>query len=81
MLGTSIKIRDIAIHPNRPIIAVAFDKKIRLYYIMFNEFKVLKDINCSLIKELVFNNSGSMLAAIMRGKNGTKVYLYRVNEI
>ncbi len=79
MLGADIKVRDIAIHPNRPIIAVAFDKKVRLYYIMFNEFKILKDISCSLVKELVFNNSGSILTAIMRGKNGTKIYLYRVN--
>ena len=61
--------------------AVAFDKKIKIYYILFNEFKVLKEIPCSQCSDIIFSNSGLILLAIVRGKNGTKAYLYKVNEI
>ena len=42
MIDASIKIRTVAIHPNRPIIAVALRKEIKLYYITFNETRLLK---------------------------------------
>lgn len=36
------KIRQLAIHPNRPILAIALKKTIKIYYVTFNEIKVIK---------------------------------------
>ena len=35
-------IETIGIHPNRPIAAVAFKNIIRIYFVLYNEFKVAK---------------------------------------
>ena len=42
VFDSGIKIRCLAIHPNRPIIAVALKKVVRIYYVTFNEVKLLK---------------------------------------
>ena len=79
MYSQEVKIRALTIHPNRPMIAIAFDKKIKIYYILFNEFRVLKEISCSQCSDLIFSNSGFILLAIVKGKSGTKAYLFKIN--
>ena len=61
--------------------AVAFDKKIRIYLVTFHEAKILKDIPVNLAKNLSFNHSGSILLSVVKGKSGTKAYLHRINEV
>ena len=58
--------------------AVAFKNTVRIYMILYSDFKVIKELNLSHCKELGFNNSGSMMHAKLGGKQGSKIYLYNV---
>lgn len=81
LLGQGIKIRHLAIHPNRPIFAIALQKTIQIYYVSFNEAKIIKEIQLSMCGHLSFNNSGSMLTAIVSGKMGTKISIFKNCEL
>jgi hypothetical protein len=75
------KVRYMDIHPCKPILAVALKKAIRLYYITFSDVKILKEFNYSNCSYLLFSHSGAMLVAVVAGKGGAKLYIFRVNEI
>lgn len=79
-MSSDLKPRHVCIHPNRPILAVALKTKIKIYYVSFNDIKVLKEINVSMCGYLTFNHSGSLLTAVVSGKGGAKLYIYKVNE-
>ena len=74
-----MKPRHLCIHPNRPIFAVALKKMIRLYYVTFNEIKIIKELNVSMAGYLMFNKSGSLLIAVVVGKIGAKLYIFKIN--
>jgi hypothetical protein len=78
-MNSDLKPRHIAIHPNRSIFAVALKKMIKIYFVTFNEIKVLKEINVSMCGYLVFNHSGSLLTAVVTGKGGAKLYIHKIN--
>lgn len=69
-------IETVGIHPNRPIIGVVFKNVIRVYIVLYNQFKVMKEIQLSHCRQLGFNKSGSIMYAKLSGKQGSKIYLY-----
>jgi hypothetical protein len=69
-------IETVGMHPNRPVVAVVFKNVIRVYFVLYNEFKVVKEIQLSHCKEVGFNNSGNVMYAKLGGKQGSKIYLY-----
>lgn len=66
----------IGIHPVSSIIAIAFKNTIKIYHVLYNELKVIKEILISHTKEVGFNRSGSIMYAKISGKQGSKIYLY-----
>lgn len=63
-------------HPNNNVIAVAFRNSIKIYQILYNEVRVVKEILVSFCREVGFNRSGSLMFARVGGKQGSKIYLY-----
>ena len=58
--------------------AVAFKNTVRIYTILYSDFKVLKELHLNHCKEIGFNNSGSMMYAKLGGKQGSKIYIYNL---
>lgn len=75
-----LKPRYLSIHPNRPIFAVALKKSIRIYYVTFNQIKILKQLQISMCGYLLFNHNGSILTVVVAGKGGAKLYIYKINQ-
>lgn len=64
------------VHPSSNVIAVAFKNSIKIYQILYNEIRGVKEILVSFCKDIGFNRSGSILFAKVGGKQGSKIYLY-----
>lgn len=64
------------VHPVASVIAVAFRSSVRVYQVLYNELKVIKDILVSHCREVGFNRSGSIMYVKVSGKQGSKIYLY-----
>ena len=58
------------------MVAVVFRNVVRVYYVLYNEFKLVKEIQLSHCKEVGFNNTGGVMHAKLGGKQGSKIYLY-----
>jgi hypothetical protein len=69
-------VETIGIHPVLSIIGVAFKNAVKVYQVLYNELKVVKEILISHCREVGFNRSGSIMYAKVSGKQGSKVYLY-----
>lgn len=53
---------------------------VRIYFVTFNEIKIIKEISVSLAGYLLFNHSGSLLTIVVAGKGGAKLYVYKINQ-
>lgn len=60
--------------------ALAYKKCIRIYMVLYNEFKLVKELTLAHCKVLGFNNSGSIMHAKLGGKQGSKIYLYNTQN-
>lgn len=49
-IGEGELIETLGVHPMQPIVGVAFRSTVRVYHVLYNEFKVLKDIKMSHCK-------------------------------
>lgn len=58
------------------MIAVAFKNSVKIYQILYNEIRVIREILVSFCKDIGFNRSGSIMFAKVGGKQGSKIYLY-----
>jgi hypothetical protein len=71
-------IETVGIHPVNSILCIAYKNTLKIYHVLYNEVKILKDILISHCKEIGFNKSGSLMYAKISGKQGSKIYLYNV---
>ena len=65
-------------HPNRHLIGVAFKNIMRIYMVLYNDFKIVKELHLSHCKEVGFSNGGTIMHAKLGGKQGSKIYLYNI---
>jgi hypothetical protein len=73
-------IETLGIHPAKSIVAIAFKNCLRVYLILYNDFKVLKELPLSHCKEVGFSNGGAVMHAKLGGKQGSKIYLYNLEH-